>query len=79
VSAPEGPAKLAYMASQIARFFESQGDGRAAEATRDHLKSFWSPAMRREIAAHLAAGGEGLSPVAARAVALLGDTAPAAS
>lgn len=67
----EGKAKLAYMASQIATFFAAQPGDAAAEATRDHLTSFWTPAMRRDIAAHAAAGGAGLSPVAARAVALL--------
>jgi formate dehydrogenase subunit delta len=67
----EGPAKLAYMANQIALYFAAQPGERAAEATRDHLKSFWTPAMRRSIVEHAAAGAEDLSAVAARAVALL--------
>ncbi len=67
----EGPAKLAYMASQIARYFAAQPGDAAAEATRDHLKSFWTPAMRRQIVSYAAGGGEGLSPLAAKAVALL--------
>jgi formate dehydrogenase subunit delta len=32
-------------------------------ATADHLKLFWDPRMRREILAHLDAGGDGLDPV----------------
>ena len=70
----EGPAKLAYMANQIALFFNAQPGDRAAEATRDHLKSFWTPAMRHSIVEHAAAGASDLCPVAARAVALLAET-----
>ena len=77
MSTLEGPAKLAYMANQIARFFAAQpGDGGAA-ATRDHLVSFWTPAMRRAIVAHVAAGGVDLSPTAAKAVSMLKEAADA--
>jgi len=76
LSTLEGPAKLAYMANQIAEHFAAQPGGKAAEATRDHLKSFWTPAMRRQIALHVAAGATDLSPVAAAAVALLAETDP---
>ena len=68
MSAPE---RLTYMANQIAQHFASQpGDG-AAAGTRDHLKAFWPPRMRKAILEHLAAGGAGLSPVARAAVELL--------
>jgi formate dehydrogenase subunit delta len=67
----EGPAKLAHMANQIAQFFAAQPGDAAAEATRDHLKSFWTPAMRKAIVEHAGAGPTDLTPVAARAVALL--------
>ncbi len=77
MSVLEGKAKLAYMASQIAAFFAAQPGDDAAEATRDHLRSFGTPAMRRQIAEHAAAGGAGLSPVAAKAVALLPESADA--
>ena len=77
MSTLEGPAKLAYMANQIAQFFAAQpGEGGAA-ATRDHLVSFWTPAMRRAIVAHAAVGGAGLSPTAAKAVAMLKEAADA--
>ncbi|MFI4935826.1 MAG: formate dehydrogenase subunit delta [Caulobacterales bacterium] len=75
MSTLQGPEKLAYMANQIALYFAAQPGGKAAEATRDHLKSFWTPAMRRAISAHAAKGVSGLSPVAAQAVALLADEA----
>jgi formate dehydrogenase subunit delta len=71
----EGPAKLAYMANQIALYFAAQPGGQAAQATRDHLVSFWTPAMRRAIVAHAAEGANDLSPVAAAAVKLLGGSA----
>jgi formate dehydrogenase subunit delta len=67
------------MANQIARFFESQPGARAAELTAKHLKDFWDPRMRVDLARHLQAGGAGLSPVAASAAALLDPfTAPQA-
>ena len=69
----EGAAKLAYMANQIARHFAAQPGDAAAEATRDHLKSFWSPAMRRAIVDHARDGARDLTPVAAKAVALLAE------
>ena len=75
MSTHEGPAKLAYMANQIAQHFAAQPGGTAAEATAGHLKSFWTPAMRRAIVAHAAAGGADLSPLAAAAVALLAQAA----
>lgn len=69
----EGPAKLAYMANQIARHFAAQPGDAAAAATRDHLLAYWSPDMRRAIARYAAAGAGDLTPIAAEAVALLGD------
>ena len=65
------PDKLVRMANQIAIFFASQGEAAAPAATAQHLKQFWDPRMRRGIVDHAAAGGEGLSPVAAKAVELL--------
>ena len=49
------------MANQIGQFFNAQGDG-AAAGIEDHLRKFWDPRMRREIVAHLKAGGAGLDP-----------------
>lgn len=61
------PDRLIYMANQIARFFSAQA-GDAAAGTAGHLRSFWDPQMRAEIAAWRDAGGEGLDPIALEAV-----------
>ena len=72
------PEKLTYMANQIARFFASRPEDEAVAGTEDHIRHFWDPRMRSQILAHLAAGGEGLDPIARAAVARLQkDTAAA--
>jgi formate dehydrogenase subunit delta len=64
--------RLVAMANDIAAFFDSEPDKAvAAEGVRFHLTRFWDPRMRREIVAHLDAGGMGLTPTARDAVALL--------
>ncbi len=60
--------KLAYMANQIARNFAAQGEDEAVAATLDHIAKFWDPGMKAGILEH---GGEGLSPIAARAISAL--------
>jgi len=62
------PDKLVYMANQIGKFFASQGEEAAVPAIADHLVKFWDPRMRREIVAHLAAGGNGLDQRVRKAV-----------
>lgn len=59
--------KLVTMANQIADFFGTQGAG-AEAAVADHIAKNWDPRMRAGIQAHVAAGGEGLSPIALEAV-----------
>lgn len=54
------------MANQIAENFSFHDDQVAR--TADHMQRFWAPSMRRKINAHLAAGGEGLSPPAIEAI-----------
>jgi formate dehydrogenase subunit delta len=73
------PDKLIYMANQIAKFFESQGQEKAVAGTADHLKKFWDPRMRTQIVAHVKAGGSGLDPVARQAIEQLPEMKPAAS
>jgi formate dehydrogenase subunit delta len=63
--------KLAMMANQIGAFFKAQGETEAPAAIADHLKKFWDPGMRKDIVAHLDAGGAGLDPLVKRAVELL--------
>ena len=63
---------LIKMANEIGSFFS--GESAPGQAPRDvagHLKRFWEPRMRREIVAHLARGGAGLTDVARDAVAIL--------
>ena len=63
-------AKLVTMANQIAGFFAAQR-GEAEKATAKHIAENWDGRMRAGLAAHVAAGGEGLSPVARAAADLL--------
>jgi formate dehydrogenase subunit delta len=63
--------RLVYMANQIARFFGTQKHDEAVRGIADHIAKFWDPRMRQRIREHLAAGGEGLAPLAREAVAAL--------
>jgi formate dehydrogenase subunit delta len=60
--------KLAYMANQIGRFFQSQKPETAVAAIEDHLLKFWDPRMRRTIVAQLAEGRIELDPLVRQAV-----------
>lgn len=70
----DGPARLVYMANQIARFFESQPGDAAALQTADHLRSYWDPRMREALHRHVRDGAVGLSPVVVAAAGLLANT-----
>ncbi len=61
-------ARNVLMANQIARNLAPQGEERAVEATAKHIRLFWEPRMRAAIFAHVEAGGEGLDPLALRAL-----------
>ncbi|MET0363113.1 MAG: formate dehydrogenase subunit delta [Sphingobium sp.] len=65
--------RLVYMANQIARNFATMGEGRAAAATADHIVSFWDPRMKAQILAQYESGTAALTPIAAEAIAHLGD------
>ena len=65
--------RLVYMANQIARNFATMGAEKAAAATADHVASFWDPRMRAMIFDRLAAGGDGLDPIAHAAIRQLHD------
>lgn len=62
---------LVRMANQIAAFFHPYPHDEAVAQTRAHLKNFWDPRMRRELIAHVATGGAGLSPLALEAARTL--------
>ena len=61
--------RLVAMANDISHYFAAEPDPQAAAASiADHLKRFWEPGMRKQIVAHLAAGGAGLEPLARQGV-----------
>jgi formate dehydrogenase subunit delta len=62
---------LVRMANQIADFFKIQSEADAVVGTADHIKKFWDPRMRAQMAKHLAHGGEGLQPIALKAAQLV--------
>ncbi len=64
------PDKMVHMANQIAAFFRSQ-PGDTAEQVAAHLGDFWEPRMRRQLRAHVAAGGAGLDPEVVAAAGLM--------
>jgi len=56
---------LVRMANQIGAFFEAMPDAEQGIAgVAEHLQKFWEPRMRAELAAYVAAHGDGeLKPV----------------
>jgi formate dehydrogenase subunit delta len=60
-------SEIVRMANQIAEFFAAYPHDTAVKETAGHIRSFWDPRMRKELFDHLAAGGEGLSPIALEA------------
>ena len=63
--------KLAYMANQIAKFFASQGEERAARGVADHIEKYWNPDMRRDFLAAAAGDRLELHPAVKAALPLL--------
>jgi len=59
---------LVRMANQIADFFKNQAEPDAVAGTANHIRLFWDPRMRAKMDEHLAHGGEGLNPIALKAV-----------
>lgn len=60
--------KLVYMANQIGKAFAYQDEAAAVASIAGHIRSFWDPRMKKEIAAHEQAGGAGLDARALAAV-----------
>jgi formate dehydrogenase subunit delta len=67
--------RLVYMANQIARNFEAQGQQAAVKGTADHIRAFWEPRMKAQIFDYLDGGGKDLSPAAAAAIRHLREPA----
>ena len=65
--------RLIYMANQIARNLASEGPERAAAMVADHIRSFWDPAMRARIGLLARERPDALSPIAATAIARIGQ------
>ena len=68
--------KLVRMTNQIADYFRTLPETEAVAGAADHLRRFWTPKMLSEIVAFAEAGGAGLNPIAARAVATFKTEAP---
>ncbi len=64
----EAGAKLDHMANQIAAFFRSYPDEEAVAGIHEHIRSFWSPAMRRDLLARADAGSAQLDPLVVAAL-----------
>lgn len=64
--------RLVSMANEIAAFFASEEPASAAENIANHLRRYWDPRMRAQIAAFVQAGGSGLTPAARAGVERLG-------
>jgi formate dehydrogenase subunit delta len=69
--------KLAYMANQIGRFFQSQKPETAVAGIEDHILKFWDKRMRRAIIAQLADGTAQLDPPVRQAIENIGSRTPA--
>jgi formate dehydrogenase subunit delta len=69
--------KLAYMANQIGRFFQSQKQDTAVAAIEDHILKFWDPRMRKAIMAQFASGSIELDPLVRQAIEKLASRTPA--
>lgn len=67
---------LVQMANEIAAFFDGASDeGEAAKNVAAHLRRYWDPRMRKQIAEHVQAGGPGLTSLARASVELLAQSA----
>jgi formate dehydrogenase subunit delta len=64
--------RLVQMANDIGHFFAAEPKRADAVAgIAGHIQRFWDPRMRRQILAHLQAGGVGLEDLPREAVASL--------
>ncbi len=68
---------LVSMANDISHFFDGEyGVKDSPPNIATHITRYWDPRMRKEIIAHVAAGGAGLTPTALAAVRTLAPPAP---
>jgi formate dehydrogenase subunit delta len=69
--------RLAYMANQIGRFFQSQKPDVAVAGIEDHILKFWDPRMRKAIIAQLEEGSIELDPLVRQAITKIASRTPA--
>ncbi len=63
---------LVSMANDIGNFFDGEfGKYESPSNIALHISRYWDPRMRSQIIAHVAEGGEGLSPTALAAIKAL--------
>lgn len=68
---------LVSMANDISHFFDGEyGTKDSPPNIATHITRYWDPRMRKEIIAHAAAGGAGLTPTALAAVQTLAPPPP---
>lgn len=59
--------KIVHQVNQIAAYFAAYGHEEAVAGTADHIRRFWDPRKRAQLAEILTQGGEGLDPIAREA------------
>ena len=59
----DGSVKLVAMANQIAAFFRPYPADAGAAGVREHVEAFWTPKMRHDLAARVAADTAGVDPL----------------
>lgn len=65
---------MVHQANQIAQFFASYPPEEAIPGVADHFRKFWEPRMRKQLLAHVEAGGEGLHALVLAAARRLSNT-----
>ncbi|MGE3877050.1 MAG: formate dehydrogenase subunit delta [Parvibaculaceae bacterium] len=60
------------MANQIAVAFQAYPQDQAAKETANHIKSYWDPRMRKQLAEVIAKDKAALNPIALAAGKILG-------
>jgi formate dehydrogenase subunit delta len=60
------------MANHIATAFQAYPEEQAVKETANHIKSFWDPRMRRQLAEIIAKDANALNPIALAAGKMLG-------
>jgi formate dehydrogenase subunit delta len=65
-------ADIKRMANQIAVAFQAYPEDQAIKETANHIKSFWDPRMRKQLAELIATDKAALNPIALAAGRKLG-------